>query len=136
MAKIFDTSNIQVFPLADPWVFQKQYEIYVASEEWQIRNTQMYNDALLYHMTFYEQNTMLWWASIIPFHEGYIIFCLWCYESGKWYGTKIIQKISCMYGKKPLYAYSKKKLFFEKVWFIPIENQFSQTWAQLYKKSV
>lgn len=76
--------------------------------------------------------TILWWYSLsnyeIKWKKWKMLECIYASTEWSWIWTIILEKIK---EENIVFAYSKS-WFFEKVWFTKLDNEQSETWADLY----
>lgn len=116
-------------------LLEKVYEEQVSAWNWKKRTLEELEGLAMTHYLASAHGIPLWGLSLLPFADGWhIIEALWAAET--WCGLgKIIIREVIKEKQWPFFAYSKSAGFFLSLWFVPVDGQFSESWALLYKKS-
>lgn len=110
--------------------FDKFLEIYEWHEKtwcWKKRSLKEKEELYQNYIVVNYQEKIVWWFWLYDYENWKVLQCL--FSDKKWVWKIILEKVK---ERDLVYAFSKKKEFFEKMWFEEVEWQKSESWASLY----
>lgn len=130
---IINESKLSFEKINNVWLFEMIYRKNVSLWYWKDRSEEEKINICKNYYVLKIWTSVLWWYQLVKFDDNWwvLIQCLWSPRQKSWMWKKIIEHIK-LSNNWFVYAYSKEKDFFIKMWFEAVEWKFSESWALLY----